>query len=67
MPNINGLEVARKVKELDKNTYFCLMTGWIGNLNEEKMIFVDEILSKPLTRDVIENLFIRYENTYSLS
>lgn len=67
MPNINGLEVARKVKELDKNTYFCLMTGWIGNLNEEKMMFVDEILSKPLTRDVIENLFIRYENTYSLS
>ncbi|NEZ50335.1 response regulator [Clostridium botulinum] len=67
MPNINGLEVARKVKELDKNTYFCLMTGWIGNLNEEKMIFVDEILSKPLTREVIENLFVRYENMYSLS
>ncbi|WP_242844621.1 ATP-binding response regulator [Clostridium novyi] len=67
MPNINGLEVARKVKELDKNTYFCLMTGWIGNLNEEKMIFVDEILSKPLTREVIENLFVRYENMYSIS
>ncbi|WP_231148403.1 hybrid sensor histidine kinase/response regulator [Clostridium botulinum] len=67
MPNVNGIEIAKKVKEVNLDTYFCLMTGWIGTLNEESTIFVDEILNKPLTKETIQDFFNRYENICSLN
>ncbi|WP_223315522.1 hybrid sensor histidine kinase/response regulator [Clostridium botulinum] len=67
MPNVNGIEIAKKVKEINLDTYFCLMTGWIGTLNEESMRFVDEILNKPLTKETIQDFFNRYENICSLN
>ncbi|WP_242947229.1 response regulator [Clostridium haemolyticum] len=66
MPNVNGIEIAKKVKEINSDTYFCLMTGWIGTLNEASMKFIDEILNKPLTKETIQDFFNRYENICSL-
>lgn len=62
MPNVNGLEVAEKVKKTNKDTYFCLMTGWIGELDKEKMMNVDMILNKPISKERIEEVFIEYKN-----
>lgn len=61
MPNVNGLEVAERIKNISKNTYFCLMTGWIGELEEEKMENVDNVLNKPISKKRIEELFIQYK------
>ncbi|MCJ7691167.1 MAG: hybrid sensor histidine kinase/response regulator, partial [Clostridiaceae bacterium] len=41
MLGINGLQVAQKVKGLNKDTYFCLMTGWVGSFEDKELVNVD--------------------------
>lgn len=60
MPDINGLQVASMVKDLYKDSYFCLMTGWIGSFKEDKISKVDFILSKPISKEKIIELFTDY-------
>lgn len=60
MPNINGLQVAQKVKDINKQTYFCLMTGWIGSFKGEDMKNIDFILSKPINKESLINMIIDY-------
>jgi CheY-like chemotaxis protein len=60
MPDINGLQVASMVKDLYKDSYFCLMTGWIGSFKEDKVSKVDFILNKPISKEKIIELFTNY-------
>lgn len=60
MPSINGLQVAQKVKEINKNTYFCLMTGWVGSFENQEMNNVDFVLNKPINKDSLKQMIYGY-------
>ncbi len=60
MPTINGLQVAQKIKEINKNTYFCLMTGWVGSFDGQEMNNVDFVLNKPINKDSLKQMFFDY-------
>ena len=60
MPSINGLQVAQKVKEINKDIYFCLMTGWVGSFDGQEMNNVDFVLNKPINKDSLKQMFFDY-------
>lgn len=60
MPNLNGVEVAKLAKEINKNTYFCLMTGWIGKIPDEDLEDIDDIIYKPISKKRIGELLLEY-------
>lgn len=62
MPNLNGIEVAQSVKKVNKDTYFCLMTGWIGDFYGSCMEYIDKILYKPINKDKMKELLLEYNN-----
>ncbi|MFT5874405.1 MAG: signal transduction histidine kinase [Clostridium sp.] len=64
MPTINGLQVAEKVKEINKNTYFCLMTGWVGSFDGQEMNNVDFVLYKPINKENLKQMFLGYTAKY---
>ncbi|HEY8892245.1 MAG TPA: hybrid sensor histidine kinase/response regulator [Clostridium sp.] len=61
MPSINGFQVAGKVKEINKNTYFCLMTGWVGSFEGQEMNNVDFVLNKPINKESLKQMFFSYD------
>ncbi|WP_162920222.1 hybrid sensor histidine kinase/response regulator [Clostridium fermenticellae] len=61
MPSINGLQVANMVKKMYDDSYFCLMTGWVGEFSKEKLNKVDFILNKPINKSDIVKLFMDYK------
>lgn len=60
MPSINGLQVAQKVKALNKGTYFCLMTGWVGSFEDKEMVNVDFVLNKPINKESLKQMIFAY-------
>lgn len=60
MPTINGFQVAEKIKEINNNTYFCLMTGWVGSFEGQKMNNVDFVLHKPINKKSLKQMFSFY-------
>ena len=60
MPGVNGLQVAQKVKDISKQTYFCLMTGWVGSFKNEKMNNVDFVLNKPINKESLKQMIFDY-------
>ncbi|MCY6372709.1 hybrid sensor histidine kinase/response regulator [Clostridium ganghwense] len=61
MPNVNGVEISERVKKINNDVYFCLMTGWTGELSEETKENIDIILNKPINRKKIKELLLLYE------
>ena len=64
MPSINGLQVAQKVKEINKQTYFCLMTGWVGSFEGQEMNNVDFVLNKPINKESLKQMIFDYTVRY---
>ncbi|MBU3146150.1 ATP-binding protein [Clostridium sp. CF012] len=64
MPSINGLQVAQKIKEINKDTYFCLMTGWVGSFDGQEMNNVDFVLNKPINKDSLKQMFFDYNTNF---
>lgn len=60
MPNINGLQVAKIIKNSNKNVFFCLMTGWVGEFNKTKFDNIDYVLNKPISKKKLKDLFYAY-------
>jgi CheY-like chemotaxis protein len=58
MPDVNGWEVARAVKEAAPETVVCMVTGWGMQLDPEptRSLGVDLILPKPFTVDDIRRV-----------
>lgn len=62
MPDMNGGELAQRVKAISKDTPVVLLTGWAAQLDTEKnsMPWVDAVLGKPPKRkellDIIQKL-----------
>ena len=62
MPDMNGGELAQRVKAISKDTPVVLLTGWAAQLDTEKnsMPWVDVVLGKPPKRrellDIIQKL-----------
>ena len=64
MPTINGLQVAQKVKDINKQAYFCLMTGWVGSFDGQEMDNIDFVLNKPINKDSLKQMFFDYNTRY---
>ncbi|MBU3114661.1 hybrid sensor histidine kinase/response regulator [Clostridium lacusfryxellense] len=64
MPGINGFQVAKKIKEINENTYFCLMTGWVGSFEGQEMNNVDFVLNKPINKESLKQMFSCYSTRY---
>ena len=62
MPSINGLQVANKVKQINKQSYFCLMTGYVGSFNDKDLSNVDCIVNKPINKDSLKQMFYDYKS-----
>ncbi|WMJ80063.1 hypothetical protein RBU49_14670 [Clostridium sp. MB40-C1] len=62
MPNSNGIEVAEVVKKIKQDTYFCLMTGWIGDFYGNGMKYIDKVLYKPINNEKMKELLLEYNN-----
>ena len=60
MPTINGFQVAKKIKSINNNTYFCLMTGWVGSFEGQKMNNIDFVLNKPINKENLKQMFSCY-------
>ncbi len=62
MPNMNGINVAEKIKKISPSTPVFLITGWITDkdLLKFKPVFVDEILFKPFDLDRLIDLIKKY-------
>ncbi|MFD3155339.1 ATP-binding protein [Haloimpatiens sp. FM7330] len=61
MPNMDGLQVAQMAKKLEKNTYFCLMTGWVGNFDKSKLKNIDFLLNKPINKKKLKEMLVYYD------
>lgn len=60
MPKMNGIEVSNLLKDMQNDCYFCLMTGWVGKIDKERLTKVNFILHKPITKEKILELFLDY-------
>ena len=60
MPTINGLQVAQKIKDINKQVYFCMMTGWVGSFDGQEMNNVDFVLNKPINKNSLKQMFSDY-------
>lgn len=58
MPGMSGWELAREIRELDRQIPIAVITGWgeaVGS-NEQKAAGVDWVIAKPFTADRIAEL-----------
>ncbi|MEJ8552690.1 ATP-binding protein [Tepidibacter sp. Z1-5] len=56
MPNLNGIELAKKVKDKYPHIKFVLMTGWLGDIDNYNDTTIDYILEKPFGIDEIKKI-----------
>lgn len=56
MPNLNGIELAKKVKSEYLDIKFVLMTGWLGDIDNYNDTTIDYILEKPFGIDEIKKI-----------
>jgi CheY-like chemotaxis protein len=58
MPGMSGWELAREIRQLDKNVPVAIITGWgeIVGSNEQRAAGVDWVIAKPFTADRITEL-----------
>lgn len=58
MPNMDGLETARQIKELSPETFTILMTGWNVKLEADrsKRMNIDALLKKPFQLSEIRKI-----------
>ncbi|SHH36062.1 hybrid sensor histidine kinase/response regulator [Tepidibacter thalassicus] len=56
MPNLNGIELAQKIKEVYKDIRFVLMTGWLGDIGDYNSDTIDYILEKPFGIEEIKKI-----------
>lgn len=56
MPDVSGWEVAERIKEVNASTPIILLTGWVLDLDPEKIKEnkVDLVLQKPFTEEELE-------------
>jgi CheY-like chemotaxis protein len=56
MPNLNGIELAKKIKSKYKDIKFVLMTGWLGDIDNYNDMMIDYILEKPFGIEEIKKI-----------
>lgn len=64
MPNLNGLELAKQVKEEYPQIKFVIMTGWLGDIEEYNSDIIDHMLEKPFGIEEIKELIERFNTNY---
>lgn len=55
MPDMTGIEVAKKIKTQYKGTCFILMTGWAGWISDSDRECIDIVIDKPFTMQTLYN------------
>jgi len=65
MPGMNGWELVRRIREVEKEIPIVLMTGWGLEISEEEVrkSGVTEMLSKPVTLNKINEIVARFLGT----
>lgn len=66
MPGMNGIQVSNIAKKINEEVFFCLMTGWVGNFNNNMIKNIDLILNKPINKEKLREMFISYKNMLSI-
>jgi len=63
MPLMNGWEVARRVKSLERPPAFYLLTGWAVEIpaDHPDRPFVDAVIAKPVDPKTLDDLLARYK------
>ncbi|WP_034869844.1 hybrid sensor histidine kinase/response regulator [Clostridium lundense] len=64
MPGMNGIQVCDVAKKINQNVFFCLMTGWVGNFNNDITRNINLILNKPINKEKLKEMLITYKNIY---
>ncbi len=62
MSGLNGIQISNIAKKINKDIFFCLMTGWLGDFDENMIKDIDHVLNKPINIDKLKNIFVIYEN-----
>jgi len=64
MPGMNGIELARRIKQLDAHTPIFIITGW--NQMDKKLLnankFIDGVIQKPFNMELIRQELERVVN-----
>lgn len=61
LPKINGLELAKKIKIIDKNSKIILITGFLREYSNDLVTEnIEEILFKPFEMDELKEITEKY-------
>jgi CheY-like chemotaxis protein len=62
MPLMNGWEVARRVKSIERNPIFYLLTGWAAEIpaDDPRRRLVDAVIAKPLDLTILDSLLAEH-------
>ncbi|KXZ39077.1 Signal transduction histidine kinase [Alkalithermobacter thermoalcaliphilus JW-YL-7 = DSM 7308] len=60
MPGMNGIELAKIVKEKYPHLKFVIMTGWLGDIDECKETIIEHILEKPFGIDEVTKILEQF-------
>ena len=53
MPHMSGYDVAKAVKQINPNTPVALLSAWGLQLDQEKALYVDTVIAKPVKKDAL--------------
>jgi len=59
MPHLDGLTLARRLKERSPGIPVILLTGWGDQLREDKPDYVDMVLAKPVRRATLRSALLQ--------
>ncbi|WP_315121832.1 hybrid sensor histidine kinase/response regulator [uncultured Clostridium sp.] len=62
MPGMNGVQISNISKNINKDVFFCLMTGWLGNFDINMTENVDLVLTKPIDKEKLKEIFMKYKS-----
>ena len=53
IPDMSGHEIAKAVKEIKPETPVVLITGWGGQVDQERLPEIDGVIAKPFSKDTL--------------
>ncbi|MEW9097222.1 MAG: hybrid sensor histidine kinase/response regulator [Clostridiaceae bacterium] len=62
MLGMNGVQISNIAKKINRDVFFCLMTGWLGNFDMDMTENVDLVLTKPIDKEKLKQIFMKYKN-----
>jgi len=67
MPGLNGIEIAKRIRERLPRAYIVLLTGLWSQIEPEELTNVDEILAKPFQLSQLKDIIIKVSRRVKFS